>query len=79
MDILEDLAGYEGRPGIKTCVISRLRESDPALAAQWDRAFASSYQHAAIGRWFADRGHPEINGEAVAKHRRKECVVCRTS
>lgn len=78
MDILADLAGYEGHPG-SNCSVQKLRAREPELAEQWDRALASSHQHVAIARWFAARGHPEITQGVVANHRAGKCQRCRTS
>ena len=78
LDIMGDLEASKPLPG-PGCDVRRLREEHPDLAEQYDRALvAARFSDAAIADWITNQGgHLTIN--TVRRHRRGECVRCRTS
>ena len=77
-DILGDLEASK-RPRGPVCDVMRLREEHPDLAAQFDLALtAARFSDAAIADWIVSHGGHIIKA-TVLRHRRGECVRCRTS
>ena len=78
LDILKDLEAGKRLLG-PGCDVRRLREEHPELAEQYDRALAAArYSDAAIADWITNQGG-HLAKSTVLRHRRGECVRCRTS
>ena len=78
LDILGDLEAGKRLTG-PGCDVKRLREERPDLAEQYDRALAAArYSDHAIAEWITNQGG-HLTKNTVLRHRRGECVRCRTS
>lgn len=75
LDIFADLKPRTNTPG--ACAVSEMRKERPDLAEQYDRAMASArFGDRAIAEWVTDHGF-HLGHQAVARHRRNECLGCR--
>ena len=80
LDILSDLPAKPLKG--PRCDVQRLRRDHPDLADQLDRALEAVgagrlLSDSQIARWISDHGFP-IGEWTIGRHRKDECLRCRT-
>jgi hypothetical protein len=79
MSLLDEVRDDEThhRQGV-SCWVTRLRASDPDLAAEVEEAMAAKVRPASLTRVLNNRGI-DVGGNMISRHIRGECKSCRPS